>query len=153
MFFRALFSFLLLPGTAAGLIPYIISRYDPWRGNTCYLGLILMALGFAILIWCAFDFYRTGNGTLAHWEPPKSLVCTGLYRYTRNPMYYGSLVAISGQALFFFSPLICAYFALMAILFNLHIRFVEEPWLARNFPEQWAAFSADISRWGIRCKK
>jgi len=115
-------------------------------------GVALIAIGAAVVLWCVRDFYVRGSGTLAPWNPPRSLVRSGLYRFTRNPMYVGILTALCGWATLFTSPLLGAWAALMAVVFHLRVLTYEEPWLRREFPEDWAAYSGEVPRWlpGLR---
>ena len=72
MLIRALLAFLLLPGIFAGLLPWLIAELDPWKGAAHYTGLIFAAAGLLMLLRCVGDFYRSGRGTLAPWNPPKN---------------------------------------------------------------------------------
>ncbi len=85
LFLRALVSFLVLPGTIAGLIPAWIVSTDRGRGHGLILGAVPLAIGVVMLLWCVRDFYVSGRGTLAPWDPLKRLVIVGIYRFTRNP--------------------------------------------------------------------
>ena len=100
LFARALLAFLILPVFFGGLVPWWLRNSDPSRGpasvNGSVIGWPVMILGLAILLMCVWDFYRFGKGTLAPWDPPKTLVIVGLYRYVRNPMYVGMLVVLVG---------------------------------------------------------
>jgi protein-S-isoprenylcysteine O-methyltransferase Ste14 len=60
------------------------------------MGLALLAVGLVLLLWCARDFFVSGRGTLAPWDPPKRLVIVGLYRFVRNPMYIAVLILLAG---------------------------------------------------------
>jgi hypothetical protein len=41
---------------------------------------LLLLLGGAIYLWCAWDFFVKGMGTLVPIDAPKHLVINGLYR-------------------------------------------------------------------------
>ena len=87
VFLRAIAAFLMLPGVIAFAVPLVI-EWDVIRTRQpSPLGIVMLALGSALLLWCVRDFYVAGKGTLAPWDPPKRLVRVGLYRFTRNPMY------------------------------------------------------------------
>ena len=106
-----------------------------------------MAAGLCILLWCVRDFYVAGKGTLAPWDPPTTLVRAGLYRFTRNPMYVGVLTLVSGWTLSSGSRTLAVYTAGLALAFHLRVIFYEEPWLQRQFPNEWQAYRAKVSRW------
>jgi protein-S-isoprenylcysteine O-methyltransferase Ste14 len=125
----------------------LVVRRDPWRDGVFWPGAALLVVGVAVVLWCVRDFYVQGRGTLAPWDPPRSLVTTGLYRYTRNPMYVGILIALAGWAVLFTSPFLAGYAAVMAIVFHLRVLMYEERRLRRQFPEDWAAYSATVPRW------
>jgi hypothetical protein len=79
LFLRALISFLILPGTFAGLIPAWFVSMDRGRGHGFLIGTVPLVIGAGILLWCVRDFHVSGKGTLAPWDPPKHLVVSGLY--------------------------------------------------------------------------
>ena len=106
--------------------------------------------GLAVLLWCVRDFYVAGKGTLAPWDPPRHLVRVGLYRYSRNPMYVGVLLILTGWATSFRTPTLAIYAVVVAILFHLRVLAHEEPWLARTFPGEWPAYRSRVPRWLIR---
>src|SRR5512133_2639828 len=92
----------LVPGTVTVVFPYWLlatSSTPPVQlGILHYLGLVVIVIGLAIYLWCAWDFTFAGKGTPAPIDPPKELVVRGLYRYTRNPMYVGILSILLGEA-------------------------------------------------------
>lgn len=147
MFARALLAFLVLPGLAAIAVPPIIASVDPWRGPGHRLGVGVMLVGAVVLLWCVRDFYVSGKGTLAPWDPPKNLVVVGLYRHVRNPMYLGVLLLVLGWSIYLASLLVAGYVVVLAIAFHVRVRTHEEPWLSATFPRAWARYSADVPRW------
>ncbi len=150
MFARALLAFLILPGMFAGLLPWVLARADPWRGEAHSVGFVVLGGGLIVLLWCVRDFYVSGKGTLAPWDPPRHLVVVGLYRFARNPMYLGVLLVVGGWALVMSSPLLAGYLLLLAGGFHLRVVRYEEPWLATQFGSEWSAYSAAVPRWLLR---
>jgi protein-S-isoprenylcysteine O-methyltransferase Ste14 len=96
MFIRALFAFLALPGIVAGLLPALIVASDAQRSSGSGFGWVLIGMGLFLLLWCVRDFFVSGRGTLAPWDPPRHLVVVGLYRFVRNPMYIAVLTLVLG---------------------------------------------------------
>ena len=144
---RALLSFLALPGIVAILAPPLIATLDPWRGTSWAPGIVLLLLGTFGLIWCARDFYASGRGTLAPWDPPQELVTLGLYRLVRNPMYVSVLAMVAGWALYLLSAFVALYLVLLALAFHIRVLRHEEPWLATRFGPRWSAYQAAVPRW------
>ncbi|MBI4956983.1 MAG: isoprenylcysteine carboxylmethyltransferase family protein [Myxococcales bacterium] len=146
MLLRALLAFLLLPGLAAFVVPAALAYLDPWR-SVFLPGAPVMALGLVLLVWCVRDFFVSGKGTLAPWDPPQKLVTVGLYRHVRNPMYVGVLTLVSGWAVLFVSPVLAGYVAALAAGFHHRVVRREEPWLASRFGGDWARYRARVRRW------
>lgn len=147
MFLRALFAFLALPGMVAGVIPVLIAlaARNHHAGSAAGFGPI--GVGLFLLLWCVRDFYVSGKGTLAPWQPPKHLVVVGLYRHVRNPMYVAVLTIVLGWSVVFGSAWLALYLLALAVGFHLRVVLHEEPWLQRQFTAEWSAYSASVSRW------
>ncbi len=147
MLIRALLAFIALPGIFTGLIPTLIVNYDPYRGSGYLFGILFLLCGVVILLWCVRDFLVAGHGTLAPWDPPKQLVITGLYRYSRNPMYVGIINILAGWALYAGSPLLAGFCLIMACAFYLRVVYGEERVLANLFGEAWTEYARSVPRW------
>lgn len=144
LFWQALTAFLILPGTIGFLVPWLLR---PRGTPTSPIGLLPLAVGIFLLLWCVRDFYVIGRGSLAPWAPPKNLVTIGLYRVTRNPMYVAVLTILSGWAVYFASQTLWTYAACVAIAFHLRVRYGEEPWLAKTHGAAWTEYKARVPRW------
>jgi protein-S-isoprenylcysteine O-methyltransferase Ste14 len=140
----AVIAFLVLPGTVAFLVPWLL-RPVPTRIHLA--GLSLLAAGLVLLMWCVRDFYVAGRGTLAPWAPPERLVIVGLYRVSRNPMYLAVLIILGGWAVTFSSTGLWVYTLLVATAFHFRVVFGEEPWLARTHAAEWLGYRAQVPRW------
>jgi protein-S-isoprenylcysteine O-methyltransferase Ste14 len=148
LFLRALFAFLALPGMVAVAIPAFIGRRElDAGGHFTAVGLLPLAAGFTLLLWCVHDFYVSGKGTLAPWSPPRNLVTVGLYRYTRNPMYVAVTMMLTGWAVSFWSPTLAIYTGIVMLAFHLRVIFGEEPWLARAHGDAWNEYKSKTPRW------
>ena len=144
---RAVLAFLVLPGTVAFLIPWLL--VEPRRSGQFVdaRGLVPFVLGTVLLLWCVREFYVAGRGTLAPWSPPRHLVATGLYRFSRNPMYIAVVLVLWGWAFGFRSRAMAVYALLVMLAFHLRVIFGEEPWLARTHGEEWVRYKAQVPRW------
>jgi protein-S-isoprenylcysteine O-methyltransferase Ste14 len=144
----------LLPGTVLVGVPLWLSggdgEADPAElgiGSLRWVGLPLVVLGAAGLLWCIADFARRGRGTLAPVDPPKFVVRSGLYRITRNPMYVAVVTTLLGEALLFDSVPIAVWAAVVAVTVHLFVVLYEEPTLHRQFGEPYDDYRAAVPRW------
>ena len=142
---RALFALLLLPGSIGFAIPLLLIAPDVRFDGAA--AVLTLAAGIVILLWCVRNFYVSGRGTLAPWDPPRRLVRTGLYRFSRNPMYVGVLMILTGWAAGFHSWSLAGYGAVVAVAFHLRVLLYEEPTLARRFGDEWDRYKRQVSRW------
>jgi protein-S-isoprenylcysteine O-methyltransferase Ste14 len=142
---------IIAPGSIAALIPYLLLSRNPSSfahiGRLQTFGLIPMAIGAAVYLRCAWDFASTGKGTPAPIDPPKRLVARGLYRFVRNPMYFGVLSALLGEAWLFRSGALLIYAAIAFSWEHLFVVFYEEPALRRQFGESYSDYVARTPRW------
>lgn len=141
-----------VPGTVAGWLPWYFAGSPPLltadgRIAARSFGLVIAALGTAILLWCAREFARRGRGTPAPYDPPVALVTSGLYQFTRNPMYVGVVTMIVGQALWFGSISVLIYGALVGLAFHARVVIFEEPRLTRMFGAAYTDYCAYVPRW------
>jgi len=149
---RSIFFTFLFPGTVTVLIPHwlISSRgtgtfsiYPSLR----YLGLLLIGIGAVGLLWCIWEFFSEGRGTLAPIDPPKNLVVRGPYRYVRNPMYVSVAIILAGEAIFFISIAVLIEAVILISVAHLFVTFYEEPALRRLFGESYTRYSQTVGRW------
>lgn len=144
--------FFLAPGVVAFLIPFLLAQgqAEAWAFDpplVKWAGLALGLIGTIALIECFVRFALKGLGTPAPIAPTKHLVVTGLYRHVRNPMYVAVLAIILAQAMWFASPAVLIYAAIVWAAFTTFVMIYEEPALARTFGEEYAAYRANVGRW------
>ena len=92
----------LAPGVVAGLIPWLLTRWEVDRAlwmPVRLAGAVILAISVGVLLHAFARFVVEGIGTPAPVAPTERLVIGGLYRYVRNPMYLAVVGAIVGQAL------------------------------------------------------
>lgn len=152
LWLRSLLWTVLVPGTVAIYLPYrILSRSGGLEsfefGSVGFVGILLIGAGSAILLHCIRQFAVTGHGTLSPLDAPIRLVTQGLYRYSRNPMYVGVMLILTGETVLFRSLPLLAYAGVCFLFFNLGIACYEEPRLRRQFGREYEAYCQQVGRW------
>lgn len=106
----------------------------------------LVGSGFSLAGVISFRRARTTVNPMKP-ETTSSLVCSGIYRVTRNPMYVGLLLVLVGWAVFLSS----AWALLGPLAFVLYInRFQiapEERVLSAMFGAGYSAYKSRVRRW------
>ena len=113
------------------------------------LAVCLIGIGTSVLLRCVWDFFAAGRGTLAPFDPPRKLVVSGLYRFTRNPMYNGVVCVLIGEAWLFHDGSLWKYTAMVFGMFHLMVTVYEEPTLESQFGEGFRTYKRAVPRWGF----
>ncbi|MBI4484013.1 MAG: isoprenylcysteine carboxylmethyltransferase family protein [Acidobacteria bacterium] len=111
------------------------------------LGIVSIVLGGAIALVCGALFALRGQGTPAPFDPPRHFVAAGPYRWVRNPMYLGGLLALVGFGLARRSPAILLLAGIAACAVHLFVILFEERDLERRFGESYAEYQRQVDRW------
>ncbi len=107
---------------------------------------LLLTIGFLLRVWATFHFYEQQMKVISL-MPQKTLITSGPYRFSRNPLYLGGNVFIFfGAALLLGSPTGLFVTAIHIPLMDLLIR-REEKQLEQNFGEDWVRYKKRVRRW------
>jgi protein-S-isoprenylcysteine O-methyltransferase Ste14 len=148
----------LAPGIVAGMMPWLITHWEPLPlgdGPPAlrWAALVLIAAGLAVVLDAFARFAWEGLGTPAPIAPTRTLVVSGFYRFVRNPMYVAVIALIFGQAVLFASWAVALYGVAIAAAFYLFVRLYEEPTLRRAYGDEYAAYCAATPGWIPRLRR
>ncbi|MBI1815622.1 MAG: isoprenylcysteine carboxylmethyltransferase family protein [Deltaproteobacteria bacterium] len=151
MIVRTLLFTIFVPGSVTVLVPRMLLRSDMEYplplGVVRFAGAVIIVVGVAIYLWCAWNFIAAGHGTPNPLDAPQQLVVRGLYQFTRNPMYVGVGSIVAGEGVLFESATLLAYVTLLMLLFHLRVLTYEEPTLRRQFGAAFDAYCRRVPRW------
>lgn len=108
----------------------------------------LAAAGVAIALAGVAEFRR--SRTTVHPQHPEkasAVVTRGIYRWTRNPMYLGLLLALAGWAILLANPAALAGLPLFVAWMNRYQIAPEERILSAKFGAAYASYLACVRRW------
>ena len=111
-----------------------------------WLGLGLAALGFILGVLALIEF-RRARTTSDPKKPVQKFVTTGIYRYTRNPIYLGFVLMLIGLPLNMgiYWGLVLVW-PLVTFMKNMVIQH-EEAYLEKKFKEQFTEYASHVRRW------
>lgn len=139
---------LLIAGALAWLIARLIPQLTFAIPGLSIAGLIIAALGVAVCGAGIFAFQRART-TVSPVDPSAAtaLVDTGIYRWTRNPMYLGMAILLLGWVIILGNPAgLLAIVAFMAYIEAFQIR-PEERALKPLFGDAYVAYCGRVRRW------
>jgi protein-S-isoprenylcysteine O-methyltransferase Ste14 len=137
-----------------GLIPRWVADlnhelgWPQWKttaGQVMGVTLFLASLG--LVIYCSRLFSRIGKGTPVPIDPPRELVVSGLYRFTRNPIYVGQVAILLSYFLYSGELGLLLYAGAWLLLVQGFIVWVEEPGLRRRFGAAYLEYTRTVPRW------
>lgn len=138
----------LLPFLVAGIGPRLDRRLGlrPLRARRLkvILGGLLTVVGFSLGFWSIVTQLDRGRGTPLPVMPTQELLTGGPFRYCRNPMTLGTVLAYLGIAVavgtFSGTVLVLALAAFLLV----YLKRLEEDELAERFGEAYLAYKRDV---------
>jgi protein-S-isoprenylcysteine O-methyltransferase Ste14 len=132
------------------LCPVIVIAFEAaWRGGQ----LAVAPWGCVLLVWGYLQYRLVGGyrhpragGSWGVDVPPDSIVDSGPYRYTRNPMYLGHLIFMAGLAITFRSWFALVLLVARAVWFHGRV-LKDEQRLEARFGGDFAAYRQNVKRW------
>ena len=109
-------------------------------------GILTLGILIAVSGVVAFRRARTTVNPLRP-DGASSLVASGIYRYTRNPMYLGMLLVLIGWAVYLARPWALLVLPVFVAYMNRFQIMPEERELARHFGAEFQAYRARVRRW------
>ncbi|WP_353266602.1 isoprenylcysteine carboxylmethyltransferase family protein [Gemmatimonas sp.] len=140
---------LFVAGLGAGVL---IDRVIPagWvpSGHRLWelLGVALGVVGLAVVYTGIISFRRHRTAVYPN-RPASTLVASGVYAHTRNPMYVGMTTFYVGGVLLLHSVGALLLLPVVLRLLFVHVVQREEAHLRAAFPEEYARYCATVRRW------
>lgn len=132
------------------LIVYALGRFVPVPltvpAMLRYIGLAFAFVGFLLGIGAFIEFMKART-TLDPHGAAKQLVTSGIYRFTRNPIYLGFLLVLVGLPLYFGLYWGIVLAPLYVFLMNRLVIQHEEAYLERKFGKLYMDYTSQVRRW------
>ena len=111
-----------------------------------WLGAMVFILALALVAWAIVTITRAGSNVPTN-LPITTIVASGPYRFTRNPIYLGMFLGLIGLAIAFDN----LWLLMMLVPFALVIRYGvvarEETYLERKFGDVYRRYHTRVRRW------
>ena len=110
------------------------------------IGLVLAGIGFLLGLLAFYAFVKART-TLDPHGSVTSVVSTGIYRFTRNPIYLGMVCMLIGFPLTFGNVFGIILVPIFMFLTNKLVIEHEEAYLEKKFKEQYTGYKSRVRRW------
>ena len=139
---------ILLPYILLVVSPSLDARLGLGRFNaspaSLVIGGILFAVGLVLAQWSIYAQFTRGRGTPLPVIPTQRLLTTGPFRYCRNPMTLGTILASLGLSISAATIVGILIVAALASLLLIYLKRMEEKELAERFGEEYLAYKRDV---------
>jgi protein-S-isoprenylcysteine O-methyltransferase Ste14 len=111
-----------------------------------WLGGTLFAIALALLVWAIATLTRAGSHVPTS-MPTTTIVDTGPYRFTRNPIYLAMFLGLVALAMVFDSLWLLAVLVPFALVIRYGVVTREEAYLERKFDDVYRRYRSRVRRW------
>lgn len=110
------------------------------------LGALLVLLGIAVNIPAVLKF-KANDENVIPWTGSETIIVSGVYRFTRNPMYLGMSLISLGIAIWAGSYAMVSTALLASVIIDRLVIVREEYYLEKRFGQSYADYKRQVRRW------
>ena len=110
------------------------------------LGLVLVGVALAVIATSFVQFRRAKTDIRPH-KPTNAIIRSGLYQYSRNPIYVSFLILQTGIGLLMNNIWVVLLVAATSTFLSKYVIAREEAYLERAFGEDYLNFKRSVRRW------
>jgi protein-S-isoprenylcysteine O-methyltransferase Ste14 len=110
------------------------------------IGVIVFVSGLPIAI-TAVICMRRNRTTVNPYRRTTALVCSGPFRFTRNPLYVAMILHYCGIAIFLRLPWALILAPIVVLIMTKWVIIPEETYLERLFGEEYDRYKSEVPRW------
>lgn len=138
--------YLLITNVLLLAMHFVMPIRQLMQGRWRLMGLIPCAAGLALGSWTIAKF-RIAKNTLRPGEVSNHLMTDGPFRFSRNPIYTGMVLLLSGQAIVLGSVGPWVVIPLFIWMISRNIIPVEEAVLSGTFGDEYRRYQGRVRRW------
>jgi protein-S-isoprenylcysteine O-methyltransferase Ste14 len=125
------------------LVPLPLLPVDVSAG---WLGAMVFVLALALFAWAIVTMTRAGSNVPTN-RPTTTIVESGPYRFTRNPIYLGMFLGLVGLAITFDNLWLLMTLVPFALVIRYGVVAREEAYLDRKFGNGYRGYRSRVRRW------
>jgi protein-S-isoprenylcysteine O-methyltransferase Ste14 len=144
---------LIFPTGIPAILVLLLPQVDKRMGIASFyggyvniiIGVLAILLGGSLAMWTIIAQIKLASGTPFPMMPTQKLLIIGPFKYCRNPMTLGTIVAYAGVAFWVgsFSALLAV--VVLAVLLTTYLKLIEEKELALRFGQEYLVYKKNTS--------
>ena len=107
---------------------------------------LLIGVGLGTILYCAWKFKKAGT-SIEPWKKTSKIITSGIYRFTRNPIYLSFSVIGTGISFAANSAWILLMMFPLVLLLTRFVIAKEERYLEASFGEEYLSYKRKVRRW------
>ena len=111
-----------------------------------WLGALVFVLALALSVWAIATMTGAGSNVPTN-LPTTTIVESGPYRFTRNPIYLGMFLGLIGLAIAFDNLWLLVTLVPFALVIRYGVVAREEAYLERKFGDVYRDYRSRVRRW------
>jgi protein-S-isoprenylcysteine O-methyltransferase Ste14 len=136
-----------LVNAVTSVLMHLFIRVPIMQYGLCLVGGIVFIILAPTLALSAFRTMKSAGTNVHPSEPSLTIVRTGPFRFTRNPMYL-ALCLLQAALGFFLNDWITLLFVVpLALIFHYGVILREERYLTAKFGELYLQYKREVRRW------
>ncbi len=138
-----------IAAAAMAVLAWAVPASIPLVASTRLVVSIALVLAGAWVGMAGVVAFRRHKTTVNPFTPERSssLVSTGIYRFSRNPMYLGLLLVLAGWSVFLANWVAALLLPAFVVYMNRFQIRPEERALSEKFGSQFIAYASSVRRW------
>ena len=120
--------------------------FVPPNVPAAWVGIAVFAAGFALASWAIVTIRRAGTRVETN-KATTTIVASGPYRFTRNPIYLAMFLGQAGLAIGFDSLWILGMLLPFYLVLRYGVVAREEGYLKRKFGDVYLGYKSRVRRW------
>lgn len=124
------------------IIPVMTLFFAPLN----YLGLIFILIGLTIALKVALSFRKIGT-EIHTFKKPNHLVTSGIFKYSRNPIYLSFTLILFGLGIILGSLSVHIVILAYVVISNIWYIPFEERFMEMEFGETYRDYKGKVRRW------
>jgi protein-S-isoprenylcysteine O-methyltransferase Ste14 len=110
------------------------------------VGIVFVAIAGFIIVF-AFRSFSAAKTNIEPWKPTTAIVSSGVYRFSRNPIYLAMTLLYIGAALLLDSLWVLLFAVPILFLINFGVIAREEKYLTAKFGKEYLDYKKRVRRW------